>query len=178
MMVGLGLSGCSDHEVSVASISQAAETESAVGLVADEPLMDLPNLGPAPAWILNGLNGKGVKLSDFAGKVVVLDFWATYCPPCVREMPEYVKLQRKYGEKGLVIVGLSGDRVGPMQVLHFTTKLGVNYPIVMADYDTADAYNVDVLPTSFVLDREGNIRFHRVGAGSMKTMEQVIRSLL
>lgn len=86
----------------------------------------------APGWQLKELEGKPVKLSDFKGKVVILKFWATWCPPCRKEIPTFVSLQKQYGEKGVVNVGVSLDEKGPGVVKPFVTKMSINYPIVMA----------------------------------------------
>jgi thiol-disulfide isomerase/thioredoxin len=91
----------------------------------------------APAWELKDLNGNAVKLSDFKGKVVILDFWATWCPPCRAEIPHFVELQDKYGKQGLVIVGISLDEGGPGVVSSFVKANKINYPIVMGNLDIA-----------------------------------------
>jgi len=86
----------------------------------------LPSLGPAPAWKLKDLDGKDVTSEQFKGKVVVLDFWATWCPPCRGEIPGYVELQKKYGKDGLLIVGISMDDKGPEPVKEFVQEQGIN----------------------------------------------------
>ena len=98
----------------IANVTQAAEGGSSA---------------QAPAWELNDTDGKPVKSSDFAGKVVILDFWATWCPPCKAEMPGFVELQKKYGDKGLVIVGVSLDEQGPAVVKPFMHPLHRRPPI-------------------------------------------------
>src|SRR5690348_15801968 len=94
---------------------------------------------PAPQWELKDLDGKPVKLSDYKGKVVILDFWATWCWPCRMEIPGLIDLQKKYGDRGLVVIGVSLDD-GPDVVRSFMKRQGVNYSVVMANSKIADDY--------------------------------------
>jgi len=91
---------------------------------------------PAPNWTLKNLEGKAVKFSDFSGKVIILDLWATWCPPCRQEIPAFIELQKQYEKKGLVIIGISLDRT-KAPVIQFAKKFGINYPVVMGDAQTA-----------------------------------------
>ncbi|HRE83082.1 MAG TPA: TlpA disulfide reductase family protein [Opitutaceae bacterium] len=133
----------------------------------------------APAWRLKGLDGKDVTLSQFRGKVVLVDFWATWCAPCRAEMPAYVAIQKKYAEQGLVIVGISLDAQGPVVVKKFIDSLGITYPVVMGNDDVTEAYKVRVMPTTFLVDREGKIRHTKIGAiTDQAEYEKIIESLL
>jgi thiol-disulfide isomerase/thioredoxin len=128
---------------------------------------------PAPEWKLKDVEGKVVSSADFKGKVVVIDFWATWCPPCVAEIPGYIALQKKYGKDGLVIVGISLDQKGPSVVKTFMAKMGINYPIVMADEETPAAFGgVEAIPTTFIIDRAGMIRDRKLGAEPVESYEQ------
>jgi peroxiredoxin len=134
---------------------------------------------PAPAWELKDTTGKTVKLSDFKGKVVVLDFWATWCPPCRQEIPGFIDLQKKFADKGLVIVGISLDEKGPSVVTPFITKLGMNYPVVMGTQEVSEKYgDIQAIPTTFVIDRQGNIVAADEGLTGEATFESEIKPLL
>ena len=123
----------------------------------------------APAWELKDVDGKTVKSSDFAGKVVVLDFWATWCPPCKAEIPGFVELQKQYGDKGLVIVGVSLDEQGPEVVTPFMKQFSINYPVVMGDAKIVQAFGgIRGIPTTFVIDRSGKIVSGHVGFAPRK----------
>jgi thiol-disulfide isomerase/thioredoxin len=134
---------------------------------------------PAPAWKLKDLEGKLVDSERFKGKVVVIDFWATWCAPCLTEIPGYIALQKKYGKKGLVIVGISVDETSPSQIKQFSRKMGINYQIVMTDEVVTEAFGgVEVIPTTLIIDRSGNIRDKKVGAESTDEYEKRLVALL
>ena len=133
----------------------------------------------APVWQLKDVSGKTVKSTDFTGKVVILDFWATWCPPCVQEIPGFIELQKKYGNNGLVVVGVSVDDLAPEKVKKFTEKRKVNYPVVMySGKIIRDFGGVAALPTTFVIDTKGRIVNKHVGFVSLKAFEKEIKPLL
>ena len=135
--------------------------------------------GKAPLWTLPDVNGKPVHLADYQGKVVILDFWATWCPPCRAEIPSFIDLQTKYGSKGLVIIGASVDQDGPAGVSAFISQNHMNYPVVMASDDVAKAYGgIEGIPTTFVIDPSGNIVTSYVGATEESEFEAQIKPLL
>jgi thiol-disulfide isomerase/thioredoxin len=134
---------------------------------------------PAPDWQLNDLNGKTVKFSDFRGKVVILDFWATWCVPCRVEIPNFIELQKQYGDRGLRVVGVSLDEQGPEVVKKFVKQFGVTYPIVIGNQKVADAYGgIDAIPTTFIIDRQGRIVSWHMGYNDKAAFEREIQSLL
>ena len=150
----------------------------AIGLLA--LASQIPLFGDAaPAWELKDTNGNPVKLSDFKGKVVILDFWATWCPPCRAEIPHFIGLQEKYGKQGLVIVGISVDEGGPEVVSSFVKANKVNYPIVLGNLDVAQQYDAtNGIPTTFVIDRKGNIVSKHLGYTEPDVFEGEIKSAL
>jgi cytochrome c biogenesis protein CcmG/thiol:disulfide interchange protein DsbE len=134
---------------------------------------------PAPHFTLPDLEGNKVASSDFAGKVVILDFWATWCPPCKEEVPHFVRLQSKYRDQGLVIVGLSLDGGGAKDVKPFAEEYNVNYTMLIANDEIAKAYGgVTMIPTTFVLDRSGTIVKRFIGLIPPEVFEETIRPLL
>jgi thiol-disulfide isomerase/thioredoxin len=139
----------------------------------------LPKIGPAPTWRLQDLTGKTVTSDEFKGKVVVVDFWATWCPPCRAEIPGYTELQSKYGKDGFIIVGISLDQAGPDVVKSFADKNGINYQIVMGDEAVVTAFGgVEGIPTTFLIDRSGQIRDRKVGAEETAEYEKKVAAIL
>jgi len=131
---------------------------------------------PAPAWKLKDLDGHEVSSDQFKGKVVVLDFWATWCGPCVEEIPGYIALQKKYAAAGLVVVGVSMDRAGPVRVKQFVQANGMNYPIVMGEDATVEAFgNFSAIPTTFLISREGRILNQKTGAVPPEEYEKLVK---
>ena len=145
------------------------------------PASVLPVVGPSPEWKLTDLAGKELGREALKGKVVVVDFWATWCGPCVHEIPGYIALQKKYADKGLVIVGLSVDRKEGV-VPPFATKQGINYPLALATPDVIRAFGgaegIQGIPTTFLIDREGNIRHKKVGSMETDEYEKLLVPLL
>lgn len=133
----------------------------------------------APEFALPDLDGKVVKTSDLRGKVVILDFWATWCPPCRQEVPHFVALQTKYRDQGLEIVGLSLDKGGAKDVKPFVEEYNVNYMMLIANDKTAEEYGgITGIPTTFVLDRNGKIVKRFLGYTDPAVFEETIAPLL
>jgi peroxiredoxin len=131
----------------------------------------------APGWKLKDTDGKPVQSSDFAGKVVILNFWATWCAPCKAETPGFVELQRKYGEKGLIVIGISLDEYRVSKVRQFVEEFGINYPIAMGSIEMLKGFGGPGVPSTFVIDRTGHIVARHTGFTSKKTFEKEIRPL-
>ncbi len=135
-------------------------------------LTPAPEVGhPAPDFTLSDLDGNLVRLSDFQGKVVFINFWATWCPPCRAEMPEIEAVHQKYKDKGVVVLGV--DISEPENtVRQYIQKGGFSWTIVLdSTGEVARDYQIAAIPTSFFLDREGIIRAVSVGAMTKRQME-------
>lgn len=148
-------------------------------LLATVAAAELPRLGEAPEWKLRRLDGEWLRSADLAGKVVVVDFWATWCGPCRQEIPGYVAMQRELEAEGVVIVGVSLDTRRPRFVRAFGEKHGINYELVMGSDAMVRAFGgVEVIPTTFLIDRDGQIRHRKVGVMHREDYEPLVRSLL
>jgi thiol-disulfide isomerase/thioredoxin len=132
----------------------------------------------APAWKLLDTEGKVVTSAQFKGKVVILDFWATWCVPCRTEIPGYIRLQSKYGPEGLVVIGVSVDTEGTAVVRKFMKDMGVNYLVLMSDDDILTAFNPPAYPTTYVIDRDGLIRSRKVGRMPPAEFEKKVLAVL
>lgn len=131
----------------------------------------------APDFALERLNGKTFRLSDQRGTVVAINFWATWCPPCRKEMPEFIELQDKM-EGEVLFVGVSLDKEGPEKVRTFTEAIGVNYPIVIDDGTVTKKYGpIAGIPTTFLVDREGQVRVQAMGRLTKEDLRPVLKAL-
>lgn len=134
---------------------------------------------PAPDFALKDADGKVVHLSDYRGKVVLLDFWATWCGPCKIEIPWFMEMQRQNKDRGFEVLGVAMDDEGWEAVKPFISQMGVNYRVVIGNDTTTQLYGgVDALPTTFLIDRTGKIAAVHVGLTSKKDFEDGVEQLL
>ena len=156
----------------ITSLAWSSPLQKASQVAADQSIA-------TPGWQLKDVNDKTIRSADFKGKVVIMDFWATWCAPCRMEIPGFIALQKKYAQQGLVIVGASVDEGGASMVRQFMEKLGMNYPVVLADEKMQDQFGgIEVVPTTFVIDREGHIVKKYFGLTDESEFEQEIKPLL
>jgi peroxiredoxin len=133
----------------------------------------------APEFELKDADGKTVRLSDYKGKVVLLDFWATWCGPCKIEIPWFIDFERKYKNKGFAVIGVSMDEEGWTAVKPFVSELAINYRILQGNDAIAELYGgVDALPTTFLIDRDGKIAETHAGLAGKDDFEDGIKKLV
>lgn len=139
----------------------------------------------AADFTLKSTEGKDVKLSDYRGKVVLVDFWATWCPPCVKEIPHFNELAAEYGDKGLAVLGVSVDQGGFKAIEKFQKKTPMKYTVVQSDRQTQMQYQSYLprqmqggIPYTFIIDKQGNIREYYVGYRPKSVFEGAIKPLL
>ncbi len=133
----------------------------------------------APDFALKDANGQTVHLSDYRGKVVLLDFWATWCGPCKIEIPWFQQFERENKDKGFAVLGVAMDEEGWDVVKPFAQHMNINYRLLVGDDKIADQYGgVDALPTTFLIDREGRIASVHVGLSGKRDFEDGIQELL
>ena len=170
-----------------ATLTPADVNTTAAGAPADQgspAAQDLPDLRgkQAPVFMLKTVDGKTVSLSDYRGKAVLVNFWATWCGPCKLEMPWLIDLQKKYSAQGFTVLGLSEDDDSAKRVGDFATKMGVNYPVLMANDNVSKAYGgtdgIGYLPISYYIGRDGKVVLEIGGIISQDEIDANIRKIL
>jgi peroxiredoxin len=135
----------------------------------------------APDFELKSIDGKSYKLADLRGKAVLLNFWATWCPPCKIEIPWFIELQKQYASQGLIVVGVAMDDDTNKQkvVKDFADQMKIDYPILLGTDQVADQYGgVDALPTTFFISRDGKIVRRVMGLAGHSEFEEAIQAAL
>jgi thiol-disulfide isomerase/thioredoxin len=150
-----------------------------VVLLVTLPVIAAGQSNKTPALALKDLRGHTVRISDYRGKVVLLNFWATWCPPCRAEMPDLVKWQREFRGSGLQVIGITYPPTELSKVRRFIRSIKVNYPILLGATKTKTLFDSgETLPITVVIDREGNIRELIEGILLDEEFEQKVRPLL
>jgi thiol-disulfide isomerase/thioredoxin len=163
----VGLAGCNQHP---ASPTQPEKTVIAAGEIGSH----------FPDFSVKDLQGHSLSSADLRGKVVLVDFWATWCQPCKKEMPGYQKLLDCYGSRGVVVIGFKFDTMRDMEdPLQFASKIGVRYPLAIATEDVKQKFGgIEGLPTTMLYDRQGILRTEVIGFEYTDKIEQALKPLL
>jgi peroxiredoxin len=132
-----------------------------------------------PDFSLKDTNGKRLSLSGYQGKVVVLNFWATWCGPCKTEIPWFIEFEKQFQTRGFTVLGVSMDEEGWKVVNPYVAEHKINYPIVLADEEVNESYGgIEALPTTLLIGRDGKVAFLHAGLISREDYEKEIRKLL
>lgn len=136
------------------------------------------NEGPAPDFNVTSIENKSIRLSDYKGKVVIVDFWATWCPPCRRGIPDLIDIQKEYGSD-VVVIGISMDTDSKNDVVPFVKENGINYHVGYANPEVVQAYGgIESIPTSFVINKNGKIVDKHEGLVPKSDFTNVLNKLL
>ena len=158
------------------SLASCGKKEREQEIAASEPVVG----GMAPDFNLKDINGSAVSLSMNRGKVVLVEFWATWCPPCRELIPGFVSLYEKYKNKGFVLLALASEDEGADELKSFAKDYRMTYPVVLADRNAMIKYGVTCIPVSFLIDKDGKIASKHVGSmpGLLDELEAEIKKLL
>jgi peroxiredoxin len=136
------------------------------------------NSPQASDFTVKDLKGREISLSNYSGKVVFLNFWATWCGPCKAEIPDLIEAYKQYKDKGMEIIGISLDRISPKSVLKFAEKYKINYPIIMGTEKILNDYDPGpYIPTTIIIDQEGKIRHRHIGYMNKETLKSYFLKL-
>ncbi len=176
-VIALGYAFIGTGKPSAEKAQKAAPAEATAA--SSNTTADTQEMPVAPDFTLRDLNNKSVKLSDYRGKVVFVNFWATWCPPCRREIPAFIDLIKKYGKDGFVVLGIAVDSREFAKVPGFVEQMGMNYPVLLDETGVSNLYGgIRSIPTTFVVNRDGRVVYRVVGSRPKEVFEEVVTSLL
>lgn len=163
----VGLAGCNQHSVSPPPTKESVVAAGEIG-------------SRLPDFSLKDLQGREISSADLRGKVVLIDFWATWCQPCKKEMPGYQKLVDTYGSRGFAVIGFKFDTMMDMEdPVLFAKKIGVRYPLAVAAEDLKQRFGgIEGLPTTMLYDRQGILREKVIGFEYTNVIESELKPLL
>jgi len=131
---------------------------------------------PAPQFALKDFEGRVARLNDYKGKIVVINFWATWCAPCLAEIPEFVRLQRSYRNRGIQVIGVTYPPVNPARVRRLAVKSRINYPLLFGNRRIAKLYGVtNLLPVTIIVDRQGRLEARIDGVTDLQEVKKFLQ---
>ncbi len=171
--LALMLAACGSPETSSEAAAQA------IGSLPTTQTISTTELGEAPDFTLPTLAGDSLRLSALQGQIVVVNFWATWCAPCIEEIPDLIALHDELNPHGLTVLGVAIDQDGEVLVRPYAERLGITYPVLLDDGAVSEAFGgVWALPTTYVIDPEGQIMQRVVGLFPVKEMHPEVRKML
>lgn len=174
LVAGLGVWSCQGEAESRAQVSSAGEVDATEGQTAT----NLRSEKAMPDFELQDLDGNVVKLSDYSGQAVLLNFWATWCSPCKAEMPDLVAIQNQYGGDEFTVIAVSLDQTGTAKVQEFAQTYGLNFPTLMGNQTVVTQYgNFRGIPTSFLLDANHELAKRYIGLVTKSMLENDLDEL-
>jgi cytochrome c biogenesis protein CcmG/thiol:disulfide interchange protein DsbE len=174
-IITLCFSACIETEPEIGSKVKTAEAS--VAVASSEPSSE-QELIDAPDFTLEKMNGEPFTLSDHEGQVVVLNIWATWCPPCREEIPDFIEIQHEMRDEGVLFVGVSMDKEGWEVVRPFAQEYNINYPIVVDDGTVSRKYGpFRAVPTTFIINKKGKVAYVALGMLNKATLKPVLEKL-
>ena len=166
-LAGIGLAGCKERAAGPISASEASIARGEIG-------------SALPEFRVRDLQGREISSADLRGKVVLIDFWATWCEPCKKEMPGYQRLLDRYGSREFAVIGFKFDTMADTEEpLAFAKKIGVHYPLAVAGDELKEKFGgIEGLPTTLIYDRKGKLRSKIIGFEYTETVEAALQPLL
>lgn len=172
LVIILILTACSNADTKTSSQSPNTTASSSAGQTSTDELKD------APDFTLAKMDGESFTLSDHEGKVVVLNIWATWCPPCRKEIPDFIEIQKEMRDDGVLFVGVSVDKEGWQVVRPFAKEYGINYPLVVDDGTIRQKYGpFRGIPTTFIINKKGKVEYVAPGMINREILQPALEKL-